>query len=259
MPSTYPQQLDVFPGAPYVDATEYLHASYANAWVSAITAVEQTLGVGAGSTTSNPLYSVALGTSFSNVAERIALLESVTGGVAPSNTLAASIAPVGEAAAAGSVGKTADAGHVHEGVTSISGGLGIMVSGGDGAGHGALTVSATPSMSAHAYVVTGPLTLTNGPELALPPFFEPVAANTSKTLVSVWYTLLAGTSVTFSVLHNGAGIANLTSVVADTNVLTAAPSAPVPVTNGDTFGINITSLAGAPAGLTVSFFFETGD
>jgi len=257
MASTYPQQLDVFPGAPYVDATEYIHASYANSWVAAITAVEKTLGAGASSTTSNPLYSVASGTSFSNVAERIAAIETTTSSVAALNTLAGNIAPVGPAAEPGAVGQTADAGHVHQGVTSLVAGPGLTVTGGDGAGHGALTVATIPFMSAHTYAVSGSLGIANGAVNFLPPFFEPVAGGTTKTLVSIWYTIRAGVSVTFAVEHNGVTIGNLGAVVATPNALSAAPTAPVSVTNGDMFAVVMTATSGAPDGLTVSFFFET--
>lgn len=56
---------------------------------------------------------------------------------------AADIAAVAQAGSAGTVGKAADAGHAHQGVTSIAAGSGIAVTGGDGAGHGALTVAAS--------------------------------------------------------------------------------------------------------------------
>jgi hypothetical protein len=56
---------------------------------------------------------------------------------------ASDIQAVGQSAAAGSSGEAADAKHVHQGVTSLAAGSGVSITGGDGSGHGALTVSAS--------------------------------------------------------------------------------------------------------------------
>jgi len=256
MPSTYPQQLDVFPGAPYVDQTEYIHASYANAWVSAILALEQTLGVGSGNTTSNPLYSVPYGVGYSSVSERLSAAESALVGTAPINSESSAIAPVGVTEAAGDVGRSADAGHVHQGVTALTAGVGLTISGGDGNGHGSLTISSLPLMSAHTYAVSGPIVVPSGGMNYFPPFFEPVATDTTKTLVSVWYVVRSG-MVTFSIGHNGTAIAGLSNLTAGVDAAAATPTSTVDVTNGDLFSVVVSSVSSAPDGLSVSFFFET--
>jgi len=141
MPSTYPGQLDIFPGAPYVDGTEFLFAAYANYWISAILAIETTIGVGTGATAQNPLYSQTYGTTYPTVTARIAAIEAVVDDTPGLNTAAGNIHPVSTAAAAGTVGAGADAGHVHVGVRSFTGSTGLAVSSSDGNGHGDILAS----------------------------------------------------------------------------------------------------------------------
>ena len=52
---------------------------------------------------------------------------------------------VGQANTAGTATTLPHSDHVHQGVTSVTGGTGITVSGGDGSGHGAITLSASSS------------------------------------------------------------------------------------------------------------------
>lgn len=112
--STYPAAFDsTFPGFPYVDATEYLDQTHANAWVAAIQAIESTIGFGSGGTPASPLYSATYATTYSTVTARIAALEGkVTGGL-KLNTANSNTQSVSTVNLAGSTGLAADAGHVH--------------------------------------------------------------------------------------------------------------------------------------------------
>ena len=58
--STYPTAFDsTFPGYPYVDNTEFLDQTQANAWVSAIQNIETAIGYGGIGNPASPLYSAA--------------------------------------------------------------------------------------------------------------------------------------------------------------------------------------------------------
>lgn len=142
MPSTYPGALDSWPGSPYVDGTEYMDASYANYWISAMTAIETTIGYGSGSTAANPLYSTTYGLSYATVTARIAAIEATVVGSSKLNTAAGNIGPISTTATAGSTGLGADAGHGHEGVLRVLAGTNITVASTDSAGHGTVTISA---------------------------------------------------------------------------------------------------------------------
>lgn len=121
MASSYPGIFDAaFPGYPYADNVEYVLASQANAWVSAIQAIETAVGYGAGSIAANPLYSAAYGTLYQTITARIAASENNIVALPAIDTNVAHIANVGSAAVAGATGKVADAGHVHKGVTSVN-------------------------------------------------------------------------------------------------------------------------------------------
>ena len=117
MSSQYPNGFDsVFPGFPYVDFTENVTASQANAWVSAIQQIETVVGFGAVGTSANPLFSAPYATTYSTVAARLTQLETNVVGGLKLNTSAGNIQPLGSVAAAGSTGLAADAGHVHTGI-----------------------------------------------------------------------------------------------------------------------------------------------
>src|ERR1700728_4275086 len=116
MASTYPGQLDTFPGAPYTDGIEFVLAAYANFWVSAIGNIETTIGAGTGAIAANPLYSVTYGRSFTNLAARFVATEQAIAGSVVINPSPGNIQPVAAAAAAGSTGNAADASHAHKGV-----------------------------------------------------------------------------------------------------------------------------------------------
>jgi hypothetical protein len=60
---------------------------------------------------------------------------------------AAHIAAVAQTAGAGAVGKPADSGHAHQGVTSAAGGSTVVVSGGDGSGHGAVSLAVSTAVA----------------------------------------------------------------------------------------------------------------
>lgn len=76
---------------------------------------------------------------------------------------AADIKAVGQAGAAGASGKIADASHIHQGVSSLVAGTGITVTGGDGAGHGALTIAAGAGLTVDTFTQGADVTLAAGP------------------------------------------------------------------------------------------------
>lgn len=119
--STYPTAFDAtFPGFPYVDNTEYVDQSQANAWVAAIQAIQSTIGYGANGTPQSPLYSAQYATTYSTVTARMAALETTVADGIQINTSAANIQPIGPAAVAGNSGLAADARHVHPGQSGSS-------------------------------------------------------------------------------------------------------------------------------------------
>lgn len=128
MASSYPGAIDVsFPGYPYQDNVEFVLAASANSWVSALQAIENTVGAGTGFVIANPLYSPAYNQSFPTLAARVANAESILSGAVALNGAAGTIQPVGGAGAAGSSGLGARADHVHAGVTSFNGRQGVIV------------------------------------------------------------------------------------------------------------------------------------
>lgn len=119
--STYPTAFDAtFPGYPYIDNTQFLDQTQANAWVQAIQAIEATIGYGAAGTPASPLYSATYATTYTTVAARMAGLEATVAGGLKLNTSAANIQAVGTVAQAGNSGLAADAKHVHPGVAAAS-------------------------------------------------------------------------------------------------------------------------------------------
>jgi microcystin-dependent protein len=152
MASSYPGALDAsFPGYPYVDNTEYVLANYANSWVLAIQAIENTIGFGTGGVATNPLFSTAYpGSSpFSTITARILHAEQLLLNQIQLDTTAGDIQPVGASAVAGSSGKAADAKHVHQGVTSVNG------------RSGAITIQTT-DVSATTYTAQGQVVVGTG-------------------------------------------------------------------------------------------------
>jgi len=111
--------------------------------------------------------------------------------------------------------------------------------------------------TAHTYAITGPVSVPVGPFNQLPPFFEPVANGTSKTLVAVQYVIQSGGSATFEVLQNGVVVGGLSALSATTTIANTAPTATTTVANGDSFEVVVTATTATPQVLTVSFFFET--
>lgn len=128
MASSYPASFDAtFPGWPYTDNTEFILAAFGNSWVSAIQAIEQTVGYGSGSSSSNPLYSPEYNKTFSTLASRMANVEVEAAGGITLDPAAGDIGPIGPEAIAGATGMGADAGHGHAGVTSFDGRQGVVV------------------------------------------------------------------------------------------------------------------------------------
>lgn len=115
----------------------------------------------------------------------------------------------------------------------------------------------TPLLTAHTYAVSGFISVPSSGINYLPPFYEPVGALNSKTLVSVRYSIRAGTSVTFSVNQNGTPVTGLSALSATTTATTATVSSPPAVANGDAFSIVVSAVSGSPDGLTASVNFQT--
>lgn len=129
MASTYPVSQDVFPGTPYTDFTEYIFAAFANAWVSALGAIETTIGFGTAGTAANPLYSNVFNATYSTLTARITHAEGVANSAVQLDGSVGDIQAVGSTAALGSTGKAPDAGHVHVGVKSVNGRSGTITLG----------------------------------------------------------------------------------------------------------------------------------
>ena len=126
--STYPISFDAtFPGYPYVDEQDFVDASSANAWVSSLQALENTIGYGLNGTAASPLYSVAYATTYTTVTARIAALELTVATGLKLNSSNTNIQSVGVANLAGSTGLAADAGHVHQGPTSGVTSIGMVM------------------------------------------------------------------------------------------------------------------------------------
>jgi hypothetical protein len=174
MASTYPFNIDNFPT--HVDDTEYMTAADLNNVQNSIVAIQTVLGAGPRGQAGNPLYSPTLGVTYSTLADRLQTIETAAAAslgldFAPgdvttlafgqtssvgSSSLASpaghahglpafgtTIQPVGQSPNAGSSGHPADSLHIHQGVTQLTAGTGISVTGGDGSGHGALSVANT--------------------------------------------------------------------------------------------------------------------
>jgi microcystin-dependent protein len=120
--STYPVAFDsTFPGYPYVDNTQFIDQTQANAWVQAIQNIETAVGYGTGGTAASPLYSAAYATTYSTMTARISALEgNVVNNSVKLNTSAGNIQSVGASNQAGSTGLAADAGHIHAGQSAAT-------------------------------------------------------------------------------------------------------------------------------------------
>lgn len=119
--STYPAAFDAsFPGYPYIDNTEFIDQTQANAWVSAIQNLESTIGYGQIGQPTSPLYSAAYSATYATLTARIVATEAKVLNGVTINSANANIQPVGSADQAGSTGLAADAGHVHASSASAS-------------------------------------------------------------------------------------------------------------------------------------------
>lgn len=119
--STYPTAFDsTFPGYPYVDNTEYLDQTQANAWVSAIQNLETTIGYGLVGNPASPLWSAAYNTTYSSLTARLVATEALVNNGVKINSSGGVIQSVGVTNQAGASGLAADAAHVHAGSASPS-------------------------------------------------------------------------------------------------------------------------------------------
>jgi hypothetical protein len=139
----------------------------------------------------------------------------------------------GQAAAAGTVGKAADAGHIH-------------------------AVWSRPIAIEHTWAVSGLITVPSGASAFIPPMYASVPSGSSKKLRGVRFAVRGGTSATFSFNQNGVGVTSLTSLTATTGAtyVAANTGTPVAVVDGDSFAPVVASISGTPDGLTVSAYFD---
>jgi len=139
-------------------------------------------------------------------------------------------------------------GNINDAVAAIETAVGIT---------GAFNFVSAGVLTSRTFAIAGAIAVPSGSTNYIPPFFEPVSANTTKKLVEVHYIIETGTSVTFSVNQNGTGITGLTALSATTTAAGTAPTTPPSVANGDLFAIVVSAISGSPANLTVSLVFET--
>jgi microcystin-dependent protein len=119
--STYPTAFDAaFPGWPYVDQTEFLDQTQANAWVSAIQNIETAIGYGTVGSPASPLYSADYSTTYASVAARLVATEHRIVNLPAINGSNSVIQSVGVTNQAGNSGLLADAAHVHASTVSSS-------------------------------------------------------------------------------------------------------------------------------------------
>lgn len=121
----------------------------------------------------------------------------------------------------------------------------------------------------HTYSVSGSLAAwTTGASGYLPSFFIPAPSGQTTTLVGVIGMVHSGTSATISVYRGtggaalpGSTIAGLTGLVltsgaSSTPTALTTPTGTVSVSDLDFFNIEITSVSGAPDGLSLTFVFS---
>lgn len=149
--------------------------------------------------------------------------------------------------------------HAHQGVASVSGGSGVSVTGGDGSGHGALTIAYNGTKTIrlpYTFSVSGLIAVPAGASNYLPPFFFPIPAGQSATLQAVRCMIRSGTSVTVAIQQNGVAVTGLTAVSVTTTATTTNASSPPSVSNGDYFAPVVSSISGTPDGMTITFYFD---
>jgi microcystin-dependent protein len=121
MASAWPLTYDAtFPGYPYQDEIEYITGEQANSWVSAIQALENGIGFGGATSSSNPLYSEVNNTYYADMASRLSAIEQTHENAVGIDPAAADIQPVGSTSVAGGSGLASDAKHVHQGVKTFN-------------------------------------------------------------------------------------------------------------------------------------------
>lgn len=155
MPSNYPTSVDAQITNPTSSTREDVlsHAAQHTNENDQIHAIQTALGptgtpgpvltaLAAGSVTGPPAFGATAVVGTSN---QLARQDHIHGLPANPVNISGTPAAVGQANATGSSGTLVNSDHVHQGVTSVTAGTGISVSGGDGSGHGAITIAATAS------------------------------------------------------------------------------------------------------------------
>ena len=128
-----------------------------------------------------------------------------------------------------------------------------LISAGDGQNS---TIFWTGNYDSKTYVVSGTVAVPSGATNFLPPFFLPVPAGQTWTLMGVRAMIRAGTSATVAIQQNGVSIGGLTAVVVTTTATNTLATTPSPVTDGDYFAPVVTAISGTPDGMSVSFYFQ---
>jgi hypothetical protein len=113
MASSYPGAIPVYPT--HVDFTEFVTAADMNNVQNDIVAIATTIGSGTGTQATNPLYSAAFNQTFMTLTARLSNAESsISSSVVIDHSAGdITISAPGDAQAAGSTGKAADASHRH--------------------------------------------------------------------------------------------------------------------------------------------------
>jgi hypothetical protein len=106
------------------------------------------------------------------------------------------------------------------------------------------------------YSVSGALAVPSGSVGFLPGFFFPVPGTQTVTLVGVRAQIHGGTSVALAVQQNGTPVSGLSALSVTMSPAFTAAIGPPSVTDGDYFAPVISSIIGAPDGLSLSFYFD---
>lgn len=106
----------------------------------------------------------------------------------------------------------------------------------------------------HTFTVPGDVLVPSGENYVVPPIFIPVPAGQTASIARVIYRINAGTSATFNVIRNGAGVTGLTGLIATTTPASTTQSQALAA--DDLLSIVITAVSGTPKNMTVTVFVD---
>jgi hypothetical protein len=106
----------------------------------------------------------------------------------------------------------------------------------------------------HTFSVTGTLAVASGADNYLPPFFVPVPAGQTATVVAVCAAVHAGT-VTAAVTKNGTNVTGLAAVAVTTTPTTTSATGGNTCANNDEIAVVLSSPAGAD-GLSLTIYVD---